>query len=106
VQAVRAATINAYVIAAAPLAANISMTLTSAPNTNHAAAVAAVQAALAGYIGGLGVGNKLPYTRLAQLAYDSSSAITNITGLTLNGGTTDLVPSDFQVVRAGALTVA
>jgi uncharacterized phage protein gp47/JayE len=106
VQAVRAATINAYVIAAAPLAASISMTLTTAPNTNHAAAVASVQAALTIYIGGLGVGGTLPYTRLAQLAYDSSSAITNITGLTLNGGTADLVPTDFQVVRAGALTVA
>ncbi len=106
VQAVRAATINAYVIAATPLAANISMTLTTAANTNHAAAVAAVQAALAAYIGALGVGNPLPYTRLAQLAYDSRSAITNITGLALNGATADLVPTDFQVVRVGTLTVA
>lgn len=105
VQAVRAATINAYVIAATPLAANISMTLTTAANTNHAAAVAAVQAALAAYIGGLGVGGTLPYTRLAQLAYDSSTSITNITGLTLNGGTADLVPTDFQVVQAGTLAV-
>jgi uncharacterized phage protein gp47/JayE len=106
VQAVRAATINAYVVAATPLAANISMTLTTAANTSHAAAVAAVQAALASYIGALGVGTPLPYTRLAQLAYDSSSAITNISGLTLNGGTADLVPTDFQVVRAGFMTVA
>jgi uncharacterized phage protein gp47/JayE len=106
VQAVRAATINAYVIAATPLTANISMILTTAANTNHAAAVASVQAALAAYVGALGVGNPLPYTRLAQLAYDSSSAITNITGLALNGSTADLVPTDFQVVCVGTLTVA
>ena len=106
VQAVRAATINAYVMAATPLLASVSMTLITAANTNHAAAVAAVEAALAAYIGALGVGDPLPYTRLAQLAYDSSSAITNITGLTLNGGTSDLVPTDFQVVRAGTMTVA
>ena len=68
VQAVRAATINAFVIAATPLAANISMTLTTSANTSHAAAVAAVQAALAAYIGSLGVGGTLLYTRLAQLA--------------------------------------
>jgi uncharacterized phage protein gp47/JayE len=106
VQAVRAATINAYVIAATPLAATVSMTLTTATNASHAAAVADVQAALAAYIGALGVGNPLPYTRLAQLAYDSSSAITNITGLTLNGGAADLTPTDFQVLRAGTLMVA
>jgi uncharacterized phage protein gp47/JayE len=106
VQAVRAATVNAYVVAATPLAANIGMTLATAANTSHAAAVAAVEAALASYIGALGVGTPLPYTRLAQLAYDCSSAITNISGLTLNGGTADLVPTDFQVVRAGTLTVA
>jgi uncharacterized phage protein gp47/JayE len=106
VQTVRAATINACVIAATALDANVSMTLTLVANTNQATAVAAVEAALAAYIGALGVGDTLPYTRLAQLTYDSSSAITNISGLTLNGGTADLVPTDFQVVRAGIMTVA
>jgi uncharacterized phage protein gp47/JayE len=106
VQAVRAATINAYVIAATPLTATINMTLITAANTSHAAAVTAVQAALASYIGGLAVGAALPYTRLAQLAYDASGAITNITGLTLNGGTADLAPTSYQVVRAGNVTVA
>ena len=106
VQNVRAATINACVIAATALDANVSMTLTLVANANQATAVAAVEAALAAYIGALGVGDTLPYTRLAQLAYDSSSAITNISGLTLNGGTADLVPTDFQVVRAGIMTVA
>ena len=59
-----------------------------------------------GYIAALPVGGTLSYTKLAQLAYDASSAVTNISGLLLNGGTADLVPPPFGAVRAGVVTVS
>ncbi len=45
-------------------------------------------------------------SRLAQLAYGASATVSNLSGLLLNGGTADLVPGLFGVVRAGTVTVA
>ncbi len=86
--------------------ANVSLTLTTAAGTSHAGAVVAVATAIEAYIASLPVGAALSYTRLAQLGYDASGAVTNLSGLLLNNGTADLVPSPFGVVRAGTVTVA
>jgi uncharacterized phage protein gp47/JayE len=86
--------------------ADVSMTLTTAAGASHPAAVAAVAAAIETYIAGLGVGATLCYTRLAQLAYDASSAVTNVSAVLLNGGTVDLVPPAFGAVVAGTVAVA
>ncbi len=86
--------------------ANVALTLATAPGASHAAAVAAVATAIETYIAGLPIGATLSYTRLAQLAYAASSAVTNLSGLLLNGGTADLVPPLFGVVRTGIVTVA
>jgi uncharacterized phage protein gp47/JayE len=85
--------------------ANVAVTLLTATGTSHTAAVAAVATAIDAYIASLPVGATLSYTRLAQLAYDASSAVTNLSGLLLNGGAVDLVPPVFGVVRAGTVTV-
>jgi uncharacterized phage protein gp47/JayE len=85
--------------------ATISMTLTTAAGTSHSAAVAAVTAAIETYIAGLAVGAMLGYTKLAQLAYEASSSVTNVSAVLLNGGTSDMVPGLFGVVRSGTLTV-
>jgi uncharacterized phage protein gp47/JayE len=85
--------------------ANVSLTLTTSASTSHTGAVAAVSAAIEAYIASLPVGAKLSYTRLAQLGYDASGAVTNLSGLLLNNSTADLVPSPFGVVRAGTVTV-
>jgi uncharacterized phage protein gp47/JayE len=86
--------------------ANISVTLVTSAGASHAAAVTAVASAFEDYISGLPIGATLSYTRLAQLAYGASSAVTNLSGLLLNGGTADLVPGLFGVVRAGTISVA
>jgi uncharacterized phage protein gp47/JayE len=86
--------------------ANVAVTLTTATGSSHATAVAAVATAIEAYIASLPVGAVLSYTRLAQLAYGASSAVTNLSGLLLNGGTADLSPPLFGVVRAGTVTVA
>jgi uncharacterized phage protein gp47/JayE len=86
--------------------ANVAVTLITAAGASHAAAVAAVASAIETYIASLPVGATLSYTRLAQLAYGASGSVSNLSGLLLNGGATDLVPGLFGVVRAGTVTVA
>jgi hypothetical protein len=51
------------------------------------------------------VGGALRFTRLAQLAYDASASVVNVTAVTLNGGTADLDPGPAGVVRPGAIVV-
>ncbi len=86
--------------------ANVSVTLATATGANHAAAITAVAAAFESYIASLPIGAALSYTKLAQLAYEASSAVVNLSGLALNNGTTDLVPPLFGVVRGGVMTVS
>ncbi|MBU6419063.1 MAG: baseplate J/gp47 family protein [Proteobacteria bacterium] len=86
--------------------ANVSMTLTTDGSADHAQAVAAVAAAVDAYIAALPVGGALSYTRLAQLAYDAASAVTNISGLLLNGAAADVVPGSFGAVRTGVIAVS
>jgi uncharacterized phage protein gp47/JayE len=86
--------------------ANVTMIVTNTAAVSHQAAVAAVAASIEAYIAGLGVGATLNYTRLAQLAYAASASITNVSDVLLNGGTADVTPPLFGVVRSGAVTVA
>lgn len=86
--------------------ANVAMTIATQVGASHQSVVAAVAAAVESYIDGLGVGLTLNYTRLAQLAYDASSAVNNVTAVLLNGGTGDLVPPVFGTVMPGTITVS
>lgn len=86
--------------------ANVSLFLGLTAGVQAQAAVGAVTEAIGGYIQGLPVGATLPYSKLLQLAYDASGAVVNVTGALLNGGTADLVPSSFGVVRAGTIGVS
>jgi len=86
--------------------ANVSLTVATLPGVSHQTVVAVVAAAIESYIASLGVGATLSYTRLAQLAYAASGSVTNISSVLLNGGTADLVPPLFGVVRAGTVTVS
>lgn len=86
--------------------ANISMTLATDGASSHAVAVAAVAAEIEAYIASLSVGGVLSYTKLAQLAYDASDSVANVSGLLLNGATADIVPTSFGVVRSGVVAVS
>jgi hypothetical protein len=86
------------------------MTVATAAGYTHSAVVSTVQAALQSFISTLprdpvSQTVTLPYSRLSQVAYDASPGVTNVTGITLNSGTSDLVGTSQQVIRAGTLTV-
>ncbi len=93
------------VFAPIDLTANITLSLKIAAGYSGAALQAAVQNALSAYVESLGVGQSLPFTKIAQLAYDTSPGITNVTGILLNGSTADISASAKQVINPGAITV-
>jgi hypothetical protein len=87
------------------LPANIALMLAIVEGSSSATAIAAVNSAITAFVNGLPVGSSLPYTRLAQLAYDSSPAVINVTGLTLQGGTADLTAAPATVIKLGSLAI-
>lgn len=86
--------------------ATITMSLTVATGYDLPTVDAAVTSALQSFLSSLTLGQTLPYTRLAQVAYDASPGVTNVTNVLLNGGTSDLTTTSQQVVRAAAITVS
>lgn len=88
------------------LTAAVSMTLTVDTGYDKTSLAQLVQTALLTYIGTLTIGETLPITRLAQIAYDVSPGIINVSGITLNGLQADLTATSQQVIRASAVTVS
>jgi uncharacterized phage protein gp47/JayE len=86
--------------------ANVSLNVTLVPGASQQTAIAAVAATIEAYIASLSVGSTLNYTRLAQLAYAASGSVSNVSAVLLNGGTADLTPPLFGVVRTGTVTVS
>ena len=85
--------------------ANITMVLTTDTGYVHSALVAMVDAAIASYLNLLPIGAPLPYSRLAQIAYGASPGVINVTGVTINSGTADLVITGQQVIKSGVRTI-
>lgn len=106
VDAVRPVTSTFGVFAPVVTTANVNMTITTDPAYSHPTLVATVQAALVAYINSLTVGQSLPYSRLAQIAYSASPGVLNVTATTLNSGTSDLVVDSQHVIKAGTVVVA
>lgn len=105
IDAVRPITVTFDVFAPTVLTANVVMTIATASGYTHSAVTAIVQAALQSYINTLPLGASLAYSRLAQVAYDASPGVTNVTGVTMNGGTSDIAATTQQVVKAGTVVV-
>jgi uncharacterized phage protein gp47/JayE len=90
--------------------AAVSMTVTVGAGYDVAATKTLVSDALKTYINSLGRDPTtqvmtLPYSRLAQVAYDASPGVTNVTSVTLNGGTADLTATAKQVIKWSSVTV-
>jgi uncharacterized phage protein gp47/JayE len=86
--------------------ANVSMSLMLQPIAVRASVVPIVNSALTAYIDLLPVGSTLSYSRLAQIAYDAAPSIMNVTNISLNEASSDLIPPLFGVVRSGAILVS
>jgi len=104
VEATRGLSIRYGIFAPVVITATPAMTITSASGYVHANVVAAVGTALQAAINALTLGTSLPYTQLAAIAY-SVAGVTNVTSVTLNGGTADLPATNQQVIKCGTPVV-
>ena len=86
--------------------AGVSMAVSVAAGAVQADVAAQVAAAISGYVNALPIGVALPWSKLAQLAYDASASVANVTSVLLNGGMADLVPGPTGVIKAGTVTVS
>lgn len=101
----RAAGIAFGIFPPTTVAANVVMTVTPAAGYSGATLASQVQSAIASFIAGLKLGASLPYSKLTQVAFDTSPGVANVTGYTLNSGTADLDITGSQKVVAGTITV-
>lgn len=106
IDAVRPFTSTFGVFAPVIITANAAMSATVASGYDPTATKLLAKNAVLAYIESLTLGQTLPYTRLAQVAYDASPGITNVTGVTINGGTADITATNQQRVLAGTVTVS
>ena len=105
VEAVRPVGSSYAVQAVTVTTATISMTVTVTPGAVHATVAVLVAGAVAAYVDALPIGVPLPWSRLAQVAYQASPQVANVTVVLLNGGTADLAPPASGVVKATSVTV-
>lgn len=106
IDAVRGLTITYGVFAPTVVNATVAMTVTVSATANASTVKGLVQTALQNYINSLTLGETLYYTRLAQVAYDASSDVVNVSGVTLNGGTADLTASVQEVIKYNSVTIS
>jgi hypothetical protein len=84
-----------------------SLTIATASGFTHGVVVEEVEAAIGIFIDSLPLGTLLlPISRLAQVAYDASPGITNVTGITINSVAADLALTEVQCARAGTIAVS
>ena len=88
VNAVRPLAIQFTVFAPVTIWAVPSLQVATAPGYDHQTVVAQVAALMALNINSLGLGNSLPYTKLAGWAY-SIPGVTDVTAVLLNGASGD-----------------
>lgn len=105
IEATRGESITYGVFPPTILNATIAMVLITASGTVHATVVAAVVAALNAQVNALPIGATLPYNLLASIAF-AVPGVTNVTGITLNAGTTDLVPTAQQIIKLVTASVS
>lgn len=107
VDAVRPFTSTFGVFAPLVIQAHVAMTIaTTSTGAAHATTAALVTTAIAAYINSLKLGQSLSYSRLAQIALDTSSDVVSITAWTLNGATTDLAATNLQVIKTSDVVVS
>jgi phage-related baseplate assembly protein len=87
------------------MSAVLSMNITVTIGTTKALVQALAGNALISYVDNLLIGEHLPLTKLAQIAYEASPAIVNVSQVLINGNENDLVPGVTGVIKTGTVAV-
>lgn len=97
---------NFGVFAPSIVTANVAMTVAAGAGYLHSTIAPLVQSAITSYINSLPIAGTLPFSRLAQVAYDASPGVVNVTAVTLNSATADITASSQQLIKAGTVTIS
>lgn len=90
-----------------PVTVNATMVLTTDPAYTHGAVVEQVIASLTSFINNWKLKNKtLGLTQLANVAFNTSPGITDVTGLLINGVAADLTLTTVETLSAGTMNVS
>jgi uncharacterized phage protein gp47/JayE len=84
---------------------NISMTVDVGTGVSHDTTASNVIAAMTGFINSFSLGAPLTWSRIVQVAYSADANVINVTNVLLDGGTSDLIPPSYAVLKAGTITV-
>ncbi|WP_315315593.1 baseplate J/gp47 family protein [Pantoea vagans] len=106
IDAVRGFTISFGVFPPVVIQADVILVITTDEMADHDEIVMQVRTAILHYLGSLTLGQLLAYTQLVKVAYGASKQVTNVSSLTLNGGTADMAASHKQVIRPGKVMVS
>ena len=83
----------------------VTMVITVASGFTPSIIAAAVRAALLAYINTLPNGAPLRWSRLIQVAYEASSAVTDVVSIAVSGSQQDIAATPKQVIKAGTVAV-
>jgi uncharacterized phage protein gp47/JayE len=106
IDAVRGCGIQFGVFAPVAVPAGMAVTVSSASGYAHADIAAAVKNAILTFIQALPVGASLSWSRLYQVIYAASPGVSTVAGLTVNGGTSDLIVTPQQAIVPGLIVVS
>ena len=87
------------------VSAALSMNIAVAIGTAKAPIQVLAGRSLISYVNSLPIGEHLPLTKLAQIAYQASSSIVNVGQVLINGLANDLVPGVSGVIKTGTVAV-
>jgi uncharacterized phage protein gp47/JayE len=105
VEAVRPIGSTFSIFAPAVIRVDVSLTATTSDTNNIEILTTQVVNAIGAYINSLPVGISLPTSRVVQIAYTTSSEVTNVTGVLLNGQSSDIIIQCFEVIKTGTVVV-
>ncbi len=105
IDAIRGLSITFAVYPATDVTANIAVSVTAAPGYTQSAVQTAVQTAIQNFIGALPLGTTLSWSQLYSVVWGVAGVAQPVTGLTINGGTSDLVATAQEQIVAGTISV-
>lgn len=87
------------------LIVNVTLTVYFAAAQATTPGVSSIQNYIAIYLNSLPIGGTASITRIAQNAYLAREQVVNISGIQLNGGSSDIVSAPLTVIKAGQVVV-
>jgi uncharacterized phage protein gp47/JayE len=87
------------------LTVNVSLTAVLSSATTASISVPTIQNRIAIYLNSLAIGRGASVTRVAQNAYLAGAAIENVTGIQLNGSSSDITAPAGSVIKAGQVVI-